>query len=244
MTQPKLANPTVAPKVCPTLVRKGGTVQKCGTTLRAGRCSNRENHLLPFESGFCNSGWHEGHKINKPTCKFWVTCPCECHTVLSKMAEMAGTERSLVDNSTFQVDRGAFVRVSLTEATTASLEARKDIVRRESPAPGIVPVVHEKTFAATPSGRAGRGELESWVAQVTGIWAVEGGPNCTPQYVSESIARTRGITPPSSGAVDAVFKRWQKIGFATIETKPTRFTGYTPEGIEHGLEVMKAKARR
>lgn len=241
MTQPKLAKPVI--KNCTEKVRRGAQVQTCGTLLKTGRCQQRDEHLLPFLTGFCDSGWHEGHKVDKPTCKFWVTCPCECHAQLSIMMEMTGQERTLVDNSTFR-PKDTFVRVSLTEAVQTSLAANPKVSIAPSPAPGIVPQVVTKEFAPTPSGRAGRGQLESWVRQVTDEWAVEGGPNCTPSFVSERIARRHGISPPSSGAVDAVFKRWTKIGFAVIETKPTRFARYTEDGVNLGLEVLKARAAR
>lgn len=242
MTQPKLATPVM--KNCTTQVRRGSKVEDCGNRIQSGRCSKKGQHLHPFVTGYCNSGWHEGFKIDKPTCKFWVTCPCECHARISLMAELTNTDRAMVDNSTYVPDREAFVRVSLAESVQASLLSKPNVTLKESPAPGIVPIVLEKKFDPTATGRAAKGELESWVRQITDIWAVEGGTNCTPTYVSEAIGKSRGINPPSSGAVHAVFMRWEQIGFAVIERKPTRFSGYTPEGIQSGLEVMKARAKR
>lgn len=40
----------------------------------------------------------------------------------------------------------------------------------------------------------------------------------------------------STGAIDAVLKRWSERGFATMGKQPTRFTGFTPLGGELGLE--------
>lgn len=243
MTQPKLATPVVL-RNCAVEVRRGSKIEKCGHTLKSAKCSKRDEHLLPFVTGFCNSGWHEGHKVNKPTCRFWLTCPCECHTTISLMAEMTDTPRNLIDNSTYAPNRDAFVRVSLTESVEAAIIAKRGAVKVESPAPGIVPAQLAREFDPTPTGRAGRGQLESWVQKVTDIWAVEGGKPCTPGYVSSEIARMQGISPPSTGAVDAVFKRWVGYGFAVIGTKPTRFERYTEDGVKFGLDVMKAKSKR
>jgi hypothetical protein len=157
------------------------------------------------------------------------------------MMDLTGQDRMLVDNSTY-VSTGSFVRVSLTEAIRVSVSV--NATTRPSRAPEIVPATIVKNFAPTPTGRAGRGELESWVHEVTDIWAVEGGRDCTPAYVSEEIARTKGVKAPSTGAVDAVFKRWFGYGFALIGSKPTRFLAYTPKGVELGLEVMKVQAKR
>jgi hypothetical protein len=70
-------------------------------------------------------------------------------------------------------------------------------------------------------------------------------PTCTPQWVSERIL-AEGVTTksPSTGAIDAVFKRWIEIGYANIGSKPTRFVSFTVAGIKDGLEVMKARAKR
>jgi hypothetical protein len=40
-----------------------------------------------------------------------------------------------------------------------------------------------------------------------------------------------------------VFKRWERIGFAVIDRKPTRFSRYTEDGVKLGLEVLKLKAK-
>jgi hypothetical protein len=100
------------------------------------------------------------------------------------------------------------------------------------------------SFTPTPTGRAARGELEAWVKEQTDIWAVEEYTfPCTPQWVAEEIGYDKGITAPSVGAVDAVFKRWEALGFATIERKPTRFTKYTEDGLKLGLEGLKRRAK-
>lgn len=239
MTAPVLA------KTCPARVRDGGKMVPCDQQLTRGLCSNRGVHVNPIVTGFCNSEWHEGLKINKPTCKYWMTCPCDCHTKISAMYALTGDDRPMIDNSTYLPERASFVRVSLTEAATerAVTQTKGRII--VSQAPGIVPDFLERDFAPTETGRAARGQLESWVRRVTDIWVTEMPENCTPKYVGQCIMDLEGLDkPPSQGAVDSVFRRWQQIGFAVIGERPTRFTRYTIEGIRDGLEAMKARAKK
>lgn len=239
MTQP-------APKACTVRVRRAAALENCGTVLpKSGDCPNKSNHLHPMVTGFCNSGWHEGQKIDKPTCRFWLLCPCDCHTQLSRMAFLTDTVRMLVDNSTYVPDRGGFVMVTRAELAVQTAVSRVESARVEpSAAPGLVPDSILRDFAATETGRAAKGQLESWVREVTDAWALDPSENCTPQLVSRAIARQQGLEkPPSVGAIDAVFKRWSAIDFAVIGTRPTRFVRYTVAGIQYGLEGLKARKR-
>lgn len=240
-------------KACTVRVRKAAQMIECGTPLklrdREYICPNRQMHVLPFVTGFCNSGWHEGHKIDKPTCKFWMTCPCDCHTQLSRMAAMTETERVLVDESTW-TPGNTFVQVSLTEAITASALNKPGMTLVQSDLPDLVPSTFKRDFTPTASGRTQRGQLEVWVHDAVQHWVTkrmsgDEMPPCTPQWVSEHIRVTEGLPKaPSTGAIDSVFKRWIEIGYANIGTKPTRFVSFTVAGIKDGLEVMRARARR
>lgn len=115
----------------------------------------------------------------------------------------------------------------------------------ESPVDSPVAPSAGRSFAPTATGRAARGQLEYWVKRQCDIWLLEEYSfPCTPAWISEEIASDEAIDPPSVGAISAVFDRWVKLGFATVEKKPSRFTGYTPEGISKGLERMKEEAKR
>lgn len=229
--------------------------KECGAELgKEGRCPNTGTHLLKVKTGMCSAGWHEGDAptgysgAKAPTCKNWMTCPCDCHQTYDQLFAMSGQPRIIVDNSGYQavndfwmptVDERAAMR--LQSDSTASRRPLEPIL---SPEPGIIPATIQRTFAPTATGRSARGELELMVKQVTDIWAVDNPvENCTPGYVATEIAKMHGIKEPSVGAIDAVFKRWEKLGFALVGVKPTRFLGYTPQGIEHTLEGMKEKAR-
>lgn len=244
MTQPQL------PKACTARVRKAAEFEPCNTKLINKKdygyvCPNRQVHVMPLITGFCHSGWHEGMKIDKPTCKFWITCPCDCHTSLSRMYAMTDTERVMVNNSTYVPDRGSFVRVSLTDAVEKAIHANPTARVVESAAPAVVPSTVEKQFAPTASGRTARGQLELWVKRVTDDWALSMPENCTPQYIARTIRVNEKLDKePSTGAIDAVLRRWVAIGFAITGSKPIRFVRYTPDGITHGLEILKDRARR
>jgi len=240
-------------KLCTVRVRKAAQMVECGTTLklrdREYICPNREMHVHPFVTGFCDSGWHEGYKIDKPTCRFWMVCPCDCHTQLSRMAAMTETERVLVDESTW-VSGNTFVQVSLTAAISASAVSKPGMTLVQSDLPDLVPSIYTRDFTPTASGRTPKGQLESWTHDAVQHWLTQrmsgtDMPPCTPQWISEHILSTDVVTKaPSTGAIDAVLKRWIEIGYANVGTRPTRFVSFTVAGIKDGLEVMKARAKR
>lgn len=118
-------------------------------------------------------------------------------------------------------------------------------VRLESPAPDLVPATVVRTFGPTATGRAARGELESWVKIKCDEWLIERYQMlCTPAWLANEIAYDQGIKAPSVGAISAIFDRWVKLGFAQVAKKPTRFLAYTDEGKKLGLDGMKTRAKR
>lgn len=96
-------------------------------------------------------------------------------------------------------------------------------------------------------GRRPRGWLEHDVKQVcdkfvTGEIKLEGDPPLTPHRVSRLVKEFDGLDEaPSSGAVAAVFDRWEDIGFAIFSKNPRAFTDYTEEGQTRGLAALKAQ---
>lgn len=260
------APPATKPRFCTSKIRKIAEVEVCNVKLKnhplgGDICPNKENHLYPLLTGFCHSGWHEGVKAvtasgaPAPTCKFYINCPCECHARLNRMYQISGQERILVDNSDWKPESISLPAHVTSIVTVPSVAPTTDAPpAREEPAAAVLPAPIARSFEPTPTGRTARGELESWVKVETDAWAADviasaEHPeivvrNCTPRFVAEEIARSKGIKAPSEGAVNAVFMRWEKIGFARIERKPTRFTGYTPDGIRLGLEAMKSRAKK
>lgn len=239
-------------KTCKALVRDGGDHVPCGKQYLGDLCPNKSMHLWKYRSGHCGIGCCEGTKavnyrgVPMKTCDAIFNCPCKCHDDLAKLFKLTGEERRVVDVSGYKPEPSGFVMPELGPLPESSNSDHTDRpVLVESPAPGTVPARVTKPFAPTPSGRTARGELESWVEEYCGIWAVEKDvENCTPTYLAEEIGRHKGITPPSVGAIDAVFKRWVQLGFAEIGKKPTRFIRFTDEGVQYGLQGLKEKAKR
>lgn len=118
----------------------------------------------------------------------------------------------------------------------------------EAPAEDEAPTAEPTEAKAT---RAPRTDLEPDVKAITDAFVteeitVEG--DLTPHKVAKLVGERRAAAggdgkAPSSGAVSAVFERWEKYNFAVIQAKPYAFLDYTDEGRTHGLSAMKAKHR-
>lgn len=208
-----------------------------------------------YITGFCGNGCCEGTNPKNvfghplPTCTQWQICSCKCHISIDEMFKLSGMDRTALNHSSYVPDRGDFVMPSMEEIIAnrvpSSGGATDAPVIVKSELPDAIPATVTRTYAATPTGRAARGELESQVKWVCDMWIVEAPPwGCTPKYISAEIAKKHGIKEPSVGAIDAVLKRWVEIGFATVEKKPTRFIGYTEDGIKLTLEGCKLRAKR
>lgn len=201
-------------------------------------------------SGFCCMSQCEGTKprsalTNTPmkTCEYIHTCTCKCHKLLDEMFKMADMERIAQPNPEYKPIKGDYWMPTAEDRAMMAAErikSEKPVVIVESKMPEVLPPDAIREFEETPSGQRQRGQLEDEVKRVTDIWVAMASLGsidpCTPAWVSEMIDAEN---PPSTGAITAVFDRWTEMGFATSERKPTRFTGYTPEGVQKGLHVMK-----
>lgn len=251
----KKAVATPAIKICKRMVWKDYKQIPCNHPYTGELCKNRDNHIMKYKTGFCGIGLCEGTKpvsysgVPMKTCPAYLTCPCDCHAKLFKMFEMSEMPRLLVENPEYAPPHREYWMPSddpnYGVATLSSPNGADVPATVQNPAPGILPPPTARSFAPTATGRAARGELELWVKEVCDVWLVEGYQMlCTPAWISEEIADAQGIKPPSVGAISAVFERWMKLGFAVIEKKPTRFTGYTEEGKQLGLDALKVRAKR
>ena len=217
-----------------------------------------------WTTGFCSIGHCEGTRPKSrsgtpmKTCmrilmdhrynKTW-SCACKCHADLDRMFEMMGMERYIEQNPEYKPEIPTYVMPTLEERVSLSIARRAvPTVTIESPAPEHVPATVARVFTPTVSGRAGRGELELRVKQACDAWVLtQPEESCTPQWISDWIVEEHGVsekgTAPSVGAINAVFERWTKLNFALIGRKPVRFVGYTDEGVKHGLDGLKMKAK-
>jgi hypothetical protein len=243
-------------KICKFIVKRNGEEFKCDVPYTGELCPNREHHLMKYRTGFCQQGFCEGTKPRSysgkaiATCKFFATCPCKCHKDLDLLFKMSGKDRlEAVPNPEWTPAPREFWLPSDDPAYMPRYSSTHDAVSPpviiESPAPDLVPATVAHSYAPTATGRAARGELESWVKTKCDEWLVEKYQTmCTPSWISEEIGHDQAIKPPSVGAISAVFDRWVKLGFAVVAKKPTRFLHYTDEGKRLGLDGMKARARR
>ncbi len=98
-------------------------------------------------------------------------------------------------------------------------------------------------------GRKPRGWLAAAVLKVcqdftSGKVKLEDGKLLTPHRVAKIVQERDGSEePPSTGAVSAVFKRWDEFGFATFNAKPFAFKKLTAKGEKEGLEGLILQRR-
>lgn len=227
---------------------------------KASRAQKERDQVLisaglrrPLKTGFCSAGHCEGSKPRsrdgKPlkTCPDYKVCPCQCHADLDEIFELSGKERVLVEHDAYEPTIGmhfeAATLIETPSVLTPEVEIPEDVL--VSPAPGIVPGARVRVYNRTMTGRWARGQLEDYVKSVTDTWVIENErAYCTVIYIANNIAKQQGFAVPSAGGIDAVLKRWEEIGFATIERKPTRFTGYTAEAMEYGLDGVRDRYKR
>lgn len=211
-----------------------------------------------FMTGFCNDngkpGQHEGQKPKSfsgkplPTCEFAASCPCECHMLLDNMFKVTNMERKLVPNPEYAPERGEFVMPDFAENPLADpalafggVIGTPDVERRVA--------VPASTAAAplatrrTETGRAARGGLEAQVWDACFNMPEDLG-DLTPKMIVEWIATQYNIPTPSTGAVNAVWERWLKLGFCELGKKPNRFLGFVNDGTWEELARLKGSVKR
>lgn len=205
-----------------------------------------------------------------PVCLDWENCPCKCHELVTQMYEMAEMEREPAEQSAeylaLQHERSAQLTLMLDSVYALTVRSR---ALSSSDGPDVHPgdegpfngtpsaqdgpvstlsalVPARPVFTRTPTGRRARGQLEYDVLQVCreyaeGVWEWEA---CTPKAVAEQIGKMNSVEPPSTGAINAVWDRWEKIGFAEQAKKPSRFVKFTGENTDMALDRMKGATKR
>jgi hypothetical protein len=223
-------------------------------------------------SGWCANGQHEGTKprgkrsgLPFPVCTCWETCNCDCHTRITDMylslnlpreEAMQNPEYSewvRADNARFVLPDpvyahipnhfnpdGVSVPLGDEEPSTGQQDSVLDALA------GHTIARSEPRFAPTPTGRRARGQLEYDVLTVCIEYANEeyDWELCTPKLVSERIGKKYAIEPPSTGAIDAVWNRWEALEFAVRDHKPSRFVRFRMTASVEVLERIKAEKKR
>ncbi len=204
-----------------------------------------EEMKLPFPSGFCNSGWHEGTRAKDwrgnpaPTCRLAGSCPCSCHTELDRMFEMAGQERVVQDNPEW-----------IPPERTYWMPSDDPTYNMPAAAPDVV--ADDEHLEVTATGRVRKGGLESAVQRVVLTW-LEGADlqkrieGFVVKDISAAVFENEGAAldkPPSLGAIGAVLDRWDTYGYVLLGKKPVRVIGLTPDGQEKGLDWCRARFKK
>lgn len=207
-----------------------------------------------FLTGYCNEigkpAQHEGTKPTShgkplPTCPSWQICPCECHRSVDLLFEATGLERREMPNVEYNPPTSEFLMpiiddpIGLNDASTSDdIDTPPDIERPPTTPPRIAqtPLAQRRT----ETGRAARGGLE---AQVWDACRSIEENILTPKVVGEWIAEKYHIPTPSSGAINAVWDRWEKLGFCKQGKKPNRFVEFTAEGTWEELARIKQSAK-
>lgn len=222
-------------------------------------------------SGFCANGQHEGTKpvsfngAPMRSCDLWENCGCTCHGKITEMYQLAGMDREPPEQSVdylaaMRAQRAEFAMPSLYDmppdtplSTPDGTGTPPDVERvvatperaaygtNEPPPHGTV----EPTFDPTPTGRRARGQLEFDVLKICDEFSrdVYEWEHCTPKLVAERIGHMYATEPPSTGAINAVWDRWEKLGFAKQDKKPSRFVCFEMDGSLVTLQMLKAKVR-
>jgi hypothetical protein len=208
-----------------------------------------------YITGYCNNvnkpAQHEGTKPKNhlghplPTCPKWETCPCECHYNVDQLFEMTGQDRQEIPNPEYIPDHGHFVMPVYADPVAADVASTGDGVTTPpndehtlgAPAsPAAAPLASRRT----PTGRAARGGLEAQVWEA--CRSIDTEPK-TPKVIADWIAEKYTIPTPSSGAVNAVWDRWVKLGFCEQAKKPNRFLKFIGEGSWDELQRKKNSIR-
>ena len=76
---------------------------------------------------------------------------------------------------------------------------------------------------------------------VRGEISLPDGTKPTPHHVARLVQKLDSLEKaPSTGAVNAVFQRWEEYGYATFSSEPRAFVDFTDEGRTVGLSGLLA----
>jgi len=220
-----------------------------------------------IKSGFCTVGQCEGTKPKSAsgqplkTCENWQDCACSCHELITRMYEMADLPREEPEQTEEYraishrrhaetqalLDSLALSRTNPRAPSSANGTGDHPIDERASQSPvGAPAATSEPRFAPTATGRRARGQLEYDVLTVCDEYVhdVYEWTECTPKLVAERIGKMNETEPPSTGAINAVWDRWEKIGFAVQGKHPSRFEFFQMDGSIQTLEMLKARIKQ
>ena len=99
-----------------------------------------------------------------------------------------------------------------------------------------------RRFEVTATGRRARGELDELVDHCVKA-ALITGDDLSAAGLAGSVEHLDGV-PTSAASVASVLRRWERIGYAEIDTHPMRLVDITKEGRKLGPSEMARRYRR
>lgn len=204
---------------------------------------------MEYISGYCGIGSCEGTSptsfTGKPmkVCVAYDICTCSCHKKFDSMYQKIHEPRVGHQNPNYEpappIDLTWMDEPNAGPVQVITAPPKVEYADKPSElTPGLLESARE--FEPTYDGYRRRGQLEAEVQRVCNRAMLgEFDENCTAKFVAEQIDPDN---PPSTGAIGAVFKRWESYGYAVINKHPVYFKRLTIEGMRDGLEVCKKRS--
>lgn len=214
---------------------------------------------VPYTTGFCGNGYHEGTKklsargTLMKACQgsFYILgktyeCMCDCHSVTRQIFEITGIQRAIPGNDLIGMLYApsspspsiAPIGAHGTEVTPVTATPGQHMPGTVEPMPGVsllrplLPKSPAEAFQPTGSGQRARGQLEAEVASVMHRW-FRGNvtTDAIPLTPDNVRAAITSQPPPSNGAIYSIFKRWADKGWCVLADRPFRMVHPTESGI-------------
>jgi hypothetical protein len=214
---------------------------------------------VPYTTGFCGNGYHEGtKKLSRrgtlmKACQgsFYILgktyeCMCDCHSVARQIFEITGIKRAIPSNDLIGMlyaPSSASPPVPPTgahgtEVTPVTATTGQHTPASVGPVPGVsllrplLPKSPAEAFSPTDTGQRARGQLEAEVAAVMHKWFRGNTTTSAIPLTPESVRNAIKSQPsPSNGAIYSIFKRWAGKNWCVLADRPFRMVHPTEQGI-------------
>lgn len=211
---------------------------------------------VPYVTGFCGNGWHEGTKkisvvgtLLRACSGTYVIqgktyhCRCDCHEAFRQIFAITGlTTQSSGSSDLIGSTWGSVGPVLLDDRTDTPEPSRIPVAGTTEPQPTVLRHIVRPSipaadrFSPTKSGIRAKGQLEAEVAAAMLKFFAGANLDGSIMALTPDSARAMIKTEPapSVGAIYSIFQRWSAQAYCELGTKP--FCMLRP--TEHGLRVL------